>query len=490
MKIAMISSECVPFAKTGGLADVVGALPKALRELGHEVIVILPLYGSIDYRKHGISHFMAPIGVWMGNTLEWCAAHKAVSDGGVTVYFIEYNQFFQRDGFYHDARFNDYPDNPKRFAFFSRAALQLLSGMSWMPDIVHAHDWQAAPAMAYLKIGHGNDQPLAKAAGLLTIHNIAYQGIYGAEHLDYTGLNRENFKPEIFEDRGRMNYLKGGIYFADMVNTVSPTYARETRSGPLSCGMAPFLNGKGDRYTGILNGVDYTHWSPENDRYLPVNYSAREMEGKKTAKKLLQETFHLTVDEKIPIIGVVSRFVPQKGLDVVAQVIEPILREMVVQFAVLGSGDKGLERYYGMLPGRYPGKIGSHIGYSDAISHLIEGGSDFFLMPSQYEPCGLNQIYSLKYGTLPIVRATGGLDDTVDQYDEKTGSGTGFKFHVLSPTTIYYTIGWVVSTWYDRPVHITAMRQAAMAKDFSWDTSADQYVALYERAIADFGRAL
>ncbi|MBU4582165.1 MAG: glycogen synthase GlgA [Proteobacteria bacterium] len=482
----MISSECVPFAKTGGLADVVGALPKALRKLGHEVIVVLPLYGSIDYRKHGIELFIAPIGVRMGNSLEWCAVHKAICDGVISVYFIEYDKYFQRDGLYHDAWFNDYADNPKRFAFFSRAALQLLCDMNWAPDVVHAHDWQAALAMAYLKIGYENDPFLADAAGLLTIHNIAYQGIYGSEHLDYTGLNRENFRPEIFEDHGRINYLKGGIYFADMVNTVSPTYARETRSGPLSCGMAPSLNNKGDRYTGVLNGVDYAHWSPESDRYLPVKYSAQEMDGKKAAKKRLQETFHLTVDEEIPIIGVVSRFVAQKGLDVFAQVVEPILREMAVQFAVLGSGDKGLEHYYGMLPGRYPGKVGSHIGYSDELSHLIEGGSDFFLMPSQYEPCGLNQIYSLKYGTLPIVRATGGLDDTVEQYDEKAGSGNGFKFYVLSPTAIYYTVGWAVSTWYDRPAHITAMRRAAMAKDFSWETSAKQYVALYERAIAGF----
>ncbi len=484
MKIAMISSECVPFAKTGGLADVVGALPKALAKLGHEVVVILPLYGSVDIEKRGIKPFMAQIGVWMGNTLEWCAVHKAQSDGGITVYFIEYNKYFQRDGLYHDAWFNDYPDNPKRFAFFSRAALQLLRDMYWMPDIIHAHDWQAAPTMAYLKVWHGNDPLLAKAAGVLTIHNIAYQGIYGAEHLDYTGLKPENFKPDIFEDHGRLNYLKGGIHFAEMVNTVSPTYATETRSGPLSCGMAPFLNNKGDRYTGILNGVDYALWSPENDKHLPARYSARDMRGKATAKKLLQETLGLTVDPKLPVIGVISRFVAQKGLDVVGQVLDHILKDMVVQFAVLGSGDKVLEQYYGGLPAHYPGRVGSYIGYSDELSHLIEAGSDFFLMPSQYEPCGLNQIYSLKYGTLPIVRATGGLADTVEQYDEKAGTGTGFKFNVLSPTAVYDTIGWAVSTWYDRPTHIAAMRQAAMAKDFSWDESAKAYVSLYERAIA------
>jgi len=484
MKIAMIASECVPFAKTGGLADVAGALPKALTGLGHEVIVIHPLYGSIDRDRHAIVPFMDRIGVWMGNTLEWCAVHKATGIGGITVYFIEYDKYFRRDGLYHDAWFNDFPDNPKRFAFFTRAALQLLRDLYWIPDIVHAHDWQTALAPAFLKVWHWNDPILSKAASILTIHNLAYQGSYGAEIIDYTGLKWDNFKPEIFEDHGRMNFLKGGIYFADQVNTVSPTYAEETRSGPLSCGMAPFLAAKGDRYGGILNGVDYSLWSPEHDRHIPRPYSANDLRGKQEAKKLLQETMGLTVDEKVPLIGVVSRFVEQKGLDVTAQVIERILGDMAAQFVVLGAGDKGLEQFYGTLPSRLPGLVGAYIGYSDELSHLIEAGSDFFLMPSRYEPCGLNQIYSLRYGTLPIVRDTGGLADTVEQYDEKEGTGTGFKFQHLSATAIYDTVGWAASTWYDRPEHIAAMRRAAMGKDFSWEASAKAYATLYEKAIS------
>lgn len=485
MKIAMISSECVPYAKTGGLADVVGALPQALAGLGHEVVVILPLYGCVDKEKHRLRPCMEQLGVWMGNTLEWCAVHQATAESDVPVYFIEHNKYFQRDGLYHDAWFNDYPDNPRRFAFFSRAALQLLRDLYWMPDIVHAHDWQAASAMAYLKVWHWNDPLLAKAAGILTIHNLAYQGVYGTEHYDYSGLRWDNFKPDILEDHGRVNYLKGGIHFADRVNTVSPTYAKETLSGPLSCGLAPFLNAKGDRYLGILNGVDYSRWSPGNDRYLPAPYSADDLAGKAAAKELLQRTLGLAIDPAIPIVGIVSRFVAQKGLDVVAQALDRILADMVVQFAVLGAGDKGLEQYYGALATRYPGRVGAYIGYSDELSHIIEGGSDLFLMPSQYEPCGLNQIYSLRYGTLPIVRATGGLDDTVEQYDEKSGAGTGFKFQYLSPEAVYDTVGWAVSTWYDRPAHFAAMRRAAMAKDFSWAESAKRYVELYEQALAD-----
>jgi starch synthase len=484
MKIAMVATECVPFAKTGGLADVVGSLPAALGKLGQDVIVILPLYGAIDRARHRIEPFLAPLGVRMGNILHWCAVHRAVGPDGGGVFFIEYNDYFQREGLYHDARFSDWPDNPRRFAFFCRAALELLRAMRWQPDVVHAHDWQAAPALAYLKLWHENDPLLAGAAGVLTIHNIAYQGICGTEHLDYMGLGRDTFKPEIFEDRGLVNFLKGGIHFAELINTVSPTYAAETRSGPLSAGMAPFLERKGDRYTGILNGIDYALWSPENDRHLPVPYSARDMSGKAAAKERLQEVLGLAVDPQLPVVGVVSRFTAQKGLDVAARSLESILTDMAVQFAVLGEGDKDLERYYGSLPLRHPGRGGAVIGYSDELAHLIEGGADFFLMPSRFEPCGLNQIYSLRYGTLPVVRATGGLEDTVEQYDERTGAGTGFKFEALTPEAIHAAVGWAVRTWYDRPAHIAALRQAAMARDFSWETSAKAYVALYERAVS------
>lgn len=484
LKIVMIASECVPYAKTGGLADVVGALPKILRAMGHDVIVVMPRYGRIDGEKFGLQTRLTSMGVWMGNTLEWCRVQQAYNDD-VPTFFIEHNVYFERPGLYHDDNMNDYLDNPRRFAFLSRAGLQLCRDLGFSPDIVHVHDWQTAPAAAYLKVWHWDDPVLGGAASVLTIHNMAYQGKYSAEHYPYMGLGWQNFTPEKFEDYGQVNFLKGGIHFADVVNTVSPTYAAETRTPQLGYGMAPYVNDRGDDYVGIINGVDYSEWSPAADPLIPAQYTPHDLAGKATSKEALQQRMALDVDPSIPVIGVVSRFADQKGLHLLAASIESMVENMRVQFAILGSGDKGLERFFGGLPARYPGRVGCFIGYNNELSHLIEAGADFFIMPSIYEPCGLNQIYSLKYGTLPIVRATGGLDDTVEQYDEATGSGTGFKFWDASPNAVYYTVGWAVSTYYDRPHHIDRMRQAAMARDFSWQRSADRYVDLYARAMAN-----
>lgn len=482
MNILMIASECVPYAKTGGLADVVGALPKVLRKMGHDVRVVMPLYSSIDIIRYHLKPALPLMGVWMGGVEEWCAVHEGSNDG-VPVYFVEFERYFGRSGLYHDAGFNDYPDNPQRFGFLTRAGLQLCRDLNFSPDIVHAHDWHTALAGAYLKIWHWNDPVLGKAASVLTIHNIAYQGVYPASHLNYLGLQWENFTKDKFEDHGSINFLKGGIVYSDVVNTVSPTYARETRTPAGGYGLAPYLNNKGERYIGIINGAEYSQWDPARDEVIPAKYSPKDLRGKAVCKRELQRRFWLEEDANIPIVGVVSRFAAQKGLDLLAQVIEPMVNSMRVQFVVLGAGDTALEQYYGSLPGRYRGQIGSYIGYSDELAHWIEAGSDFFLMPSIYEPCGLNQMYSLKYGTLPIVRATGGLDDTVQQYDEKDGSGTGFKFWAVDPGAIYYATGWAVSTYYDRPEHYRKLQQTAMKQDFSWERSAKAYEELYQQAI-------
>jgi starch synthase len=482
LKIAMIASECAPFVKSGGLADVVGALPKALRQLGHQSIIILPKYSSIDYARWGISPFLQQLGVWMGNGVEWCSVFSADLQG-IPVYFIESHKYFDRWGIYHDADFNDYQDNPRRYAFLSRAGLQLCRDIGFTPDIVHVHDWPTALAPAYLKIWHWADPILGGAASVLTIHNIAYQGVYSADHYDYLGLQRANFTSEKFEDYGRVNMLKGGIVYSDAANTVSPTYANETRTPDLAFGLAPYLNNKGSSYFGILNGVDYDEWDPTNDTNIPARYSLTDLSGKAKCKRELQIRANLAQNPDIPLIAVISRLVSQKGLDILARTIDAILSNMQVQFMLLGSGEKDLETFYSSLPGRYPGIAGSHIGYHNELAHWIEAGADFFVMPSIFEPCGLNQIYSLRYGTLPIVRATGGLDDTVQQYNEADGSGTGFKFWEPSPTAIYYSVGWAVSTYYDRPHHIQKMIQTAMAQDFSWERSAKQYLDLYALAI-------
>lgn len=486
LKIMMIASECVPFVKTGGLADVVGALPKALEALGHEVMVVLPKYAAIDSVKHRLQSHYPTLGVWMGTLQEWCSVHRTES-GGVPVYFIESNKYFDRWGLYHDAEFRDYQDNPLRFGFLTRAALQLCQDLGFVPDIVHAHDWQAALAPAYLKIWHWNDPLLGRAASVLTIHNLAYQGSYSAESYQYLGLQPGNFVSDKFEDHGRINFLKGGIHFADVVNTVSPTYANETRTPDGGYGLAPYLNNKGARYVGILNGVDYDEWNPAVDQLLPARYTPADLSGKAACKQALQRRFSLEENLEMPVIGAVTRLVDQKGLNLLAQAIEGVLEYMRAQFVILGAGEKHLESFFGALPARYPGLAGSYIGYNNELAHLIEAGSDFFIMPSLFEPCGLNQIYSLKYGTLPIVRATGGLDDTVQQYDESTGAGTGFKFWEPSASAVYYTIGWAVSTYYDRKAHMQKMIQTAMAQDFSWERSARQYVELYQQARAAKG---
>ncbi|MEN8172089.1 MAG: glycogen synthase GlgA [Chloroflexota bacterium] len=483
LKIVMIASEGVPFIKTGGLADVVGALPTALSALGHEIIVIHPKYGRIDADKFKLQIFHSPMGVWMGDTEEWCSVYHTGCAGKVKTYFIEAHKYFARDGVYHDADFQDYGDNPRRFAFFTRAALQFTKDIGFTPDIVHAHDWQTALASAYIKIWHWNDPVLGAAASYLTIHNIGYQGVYDFKDYAYTGLQSVNFVPDKFEDHGSMNFLKGGIYYADGLNTVSPKYALETRTPEMAHGLAPYLNNKGDSYIGILNGVDYAHWDPAVDKLIPKNYSPEKIDGKRFSKSALQERLGLDVESDAALIGVVSRFASQKGLDIFAKAIESIIKNMRVQFAILGSGDKELEKYFGQLPVRYPGRVGVYIGYDNSLAHWIEAGADFFLMPSRYEPCGLNQIYSLKYGTLPIVRATGGLDDTVQQYNEATGAGTGFKFEEASAHAIYYTVGWAVSTYYDRPEHYLQMQQQAMKQCFSWATSAKIYEDAYRRVI-------
>ncbi len=480
--ILMVSSEMTPFAKTGGLGDVVGALPKALKNRGHNVFVVLPKYSFIDAGKYDIRPFHYPMCVHMGTNEEWCSVHQTYVDG-VGVYFIEQNDYFDREGLYHDKNMNDYYDNPRRFAFLCSAALQLCIDKNFSPHIVHANDWQTALLPAYLKVWNWNNTVFEHTASVLTIHNLAFQGVYSAANYDYTGLGAEHFTLDKFEYYGAMNYLKGGIYFADMVNTVSPTYGREICTPELGNGLDIALRAKGDRFWGILNGADYDVWSPEYDRYLPAHYSVDYMDGKRECKRRLQQIFNLREDPGVPIFGVVGRFSSQKGYHLLAQIFEEMINSMHMQFVILGTGDKGLENFYNHMSYKYGDRVGAYIGFSEELAHLIEAGSDFFIMPSIFEPCGLNQIYSLRYGTLPIVRATGGLNDTVQNYDEYTGEGTGFKFWDVTPYALYYTIGWAVSTYYDRPYHMEQLIRNAMNQRFSWDMSAAEYEYAYLRAL-------
>ena len=418
----------------------------------------------------------------MGGTKVWCEVLEG-NLGGVPVYFIEHENFFGRAGIYDDGK-NEFADNPARFGFFSRAVFQLCQDLKWQPDILHANDWPTALIPAYLKTKEMHNPFFAGTASLFTIHNIAYQGIFPRDSYGFLDLNESDFSEAKFECWGKMNFTKGAIFYADAINTVSPTHAQEILTSEGGQGIAQYLERRREDVCGILNGADYDHWHPEEDQHIPARYFPEDLTGKAICKAELQKEFCLDQNPKIPIVGIVSRFVHQKGLDLLVPTIGAMVNNMKVQFVFLGNGEKWMEDFFGGLPARFSGKIGAWIGYNEKKAHLIEAGSDFFLMPSLYEPCGLNQIYSLKYGTLPIVRETGGLADTVEQYNEQDGSGTGFRFHAADSNAVYYAVGWAVSTYYDRPHHIGVMRNRAMKKHFSWLDSAKQYEAIYEKALA------
>jgi starch synthase len=476
-RLLFITAECTPLAQTGGLGDAVAGLTKALLKRGHDVKIVMPLYQRIDRQRYGIT-FSRSCCVHFGRGEEiWVGIYEGKLDGQVPIWFIEYERYFGRPHIY------DGDEDSYRFGVLSKAALQICKDTDWIPHVAHVHDWMTSIAAVFLKTWDRVLSPLSNTASVLTIHNIGYQGKFDPSVLGFYGFGADYLTPDKFEDFQGVNLLKAGIQYADVVTTVSPTYAQEIR-GPIGgMGMGMYLNNRSERVTGILNGVDTTVWNPEIDPLIPARYSRDNMAGKAECKRALQERFGLTVDPKIPIFAVISRFAPQKGFDLMRGSLPQALRDMVMQVVVLGTGDSFTENFFRWLSDANPGRANAHIGFSPEVAHLIEAGSDFFLMPSIYEPCGLNQMYSSIYGTLPIVRATGGLDDTVENYDEGAGRGTGFKFWEISGRALYYTIGWAVSTWYDRPHHITAMQKQGMSRDFTWEASAQQYERVYEDAV-------
>jgi starch synthase len=477
-RILFVTSECTPLAQTGGLGDMVSGLTKAFKQRGHDVRIVMPLYQSIDRAKHGIT-FSRSCCVHFGLGEEiWVGIFEGKLDGEVPIWFIDYARYFDRPYIYDDK------EDCFRFGVLSKAALQICKDTAWIPHIAHVHDWMTSMSAVFLKTWDRVLSPLSHTASVLTIHNIGYQGKFSPSVLPFYGLGGDYMAPDRFEDFGMVNLLKAGIQYADAVTTVSPTYANEIR-GPIGgMGMGPYLNNRSEHLFGIVNGVDTTLWNPATDKYLPARYSRDNMAGKAVCKKALQERFGLTVDPKIPLFGIVSRFAPQKGFDLIRGALPQALRDMIMQVVVLGTGDPFTENFFRWLHGAFPKSANAHIGFVPELAHLIEAGSDFFLMPSLYEPCGLNQMYSSHYGTLPIVRATGGLDDTVENYNEATVTGTGFKFWEISGRALFYTIGWGVSTWFDRPQHYAAMQQQGMARDFTWESSARQYEAVYDHALA------
>jgi starch synthase len=449
MKIAIVASEVVPFAKTGGLADVCGALPPALEKLGQEVIVIMPGYKAVR------GHTSARLG-------------KAVK-----VYFVENDEYFNRDGLYGDKN-GDYPDNLERFAFFNKRALQLLKEIKFKPDIIHCHDWQTCPIPAYLKTAAVSDPFFGATKSLLTIHNIGYQGIFPKEQFPGLGIDWKYFNLEQLEFFGKLNLLKGGIVFSDRINTVSRTYAKEIQTKAFGFGLEGVLQARSSRLYGIVNGIDYSVWNPATDPHIAKKFSVEKFKDKAKNKQDLQKACCLPVKD-VPLFGIVSRLAEQKGFDIIAQAIDEICR-LGLQLVVLGTGDMKYHLLLEEMIRKYPGVISLNMKFDDPLAHKIYAGSDAFLMPSKYEPCGLGQLISFGYGTVPLVFKTGGLADTVT-------AQTGFIFDVYSGAELVKTVKKAVAKFRNR-ASWDEMAVRGMKLNFSWDESAKQYVGLYEKALS------
>jgi len=473
MYIVMVASECAPVAKVGGLGDVVFGLSRELDIRGHSVEIILPKYDCLRYNQI-FNLQLALKDLWV----PWYeyAVHCSVYFGfvhGRKCFFIEPHSdhnFFNRRAFYGQV------DDDQRFAFFCRAALEFMLKSNKHPDIIHCHDWQTGLVPAYLRTTFATDPTFLGCRTLFTIHNLGYQGLFPKTALAEVALDPAVYRPDGMEFFGRVSYLKAGIQFADALSTVSPTYAREIQTPEFGFGLDDCLRDRASVLNGILNGVDYADWSPQTDPHIPAPYSAEDLGGKATCKRQLLEEFGLpAAGTDRPLLGMVSRFTRQKGTGILAEIAAQMVAEDVYLVA-LGEGDPEYEDFFLRMQQEHPGRIAARIGFDNGLAHRIEAGADIFLMPSHYEPCGLNQIYSLHYGTVPVVRATGGLDDTIEE-------GTGFKFAEYSGEALLAAVRAAVHAFADRESWQRMMRRG-MSKDFSWKMSAAAYSALYRRLLA------
>jgi starch synthase len=475
VKILFVSPEGLPFSKTGGLADVIEALPKTLVKQGHEVAVVLPRYRATK----PTAIIMPSLTIPLGRQLRFPAIADGAALEGVRYFFVDDPSYFDREGLY-GAGAGDYPDNAARFGEFCRAAIEIAKHI-WLPDVIHCHDWQTGLLPVLLRSAYADDPVLRKIPVIFTIHNMGYQGQFPKEILESTGIPQSVFNPEGMEFYGSVNFLKGGLRYSDYITTVSKKYAQEIQTPEFGFGLDGVIRTRRDRLVGILNGVDYAAWTPEKDALIAMKYSPQDLSGKQLCKQALLEMFGLAPDNAArPVIGIVSRFADQKGFDLIAQKAQELMREDLV-LIVLGTGERKYEDMFSALAKAYPDRVGLKILYDNKIAHAIEAGADMFLMPSRYEPCGLNQIYSLKYGTVPIVRATGGLDDTIEPFDLQHGTGTGFKFAEYSGAAMLQCVQQALHHYAD--VRIWKRIQLnGMAKDFSWTASAVEYGKLYEAA--------
>lgn len=483
LKIAFAAAECVPYAKTGGLADVAGSLPIDLAELGCDVKVFIPKYARIDESRYRLKYNwdIGEMPIRINDVIRSVHVHQSkLPNSKIDVYFIDCPHYFYRHRIYTDDH-----DEDERFTLFSKAVIEILQRLQWAPDVIHCNDWQTGLLPLFIKDNYSWDRLFDNTATLFTIHNIGYQGLFSKSVLTSAEIDAKHFySGGPVEQNGAVSFMKAGISFSDLINTVSNTYSHEILTSEYGAGMELALNNRKDDLYGVLNGADYNVWNPETDPHLPYHYTINDLSGKYLNKRFLLKHFGLEPDENIPLIGIVSRMVLQKGFDIFTDALNDLM-QLDAQWIILGSGEDRFESLFRWLSNELPGKVGAYIGYNDELSHLVEAGSDMFLMPSRYEPCGLNQIYSLKYGTVPIVRKTGGLADTVKDWDEQNHygfkDGNGFSFYDYSGFALFKSVDRAVNTFKHKNIW-KKIQTNGMKADFSWAKSAEKYIELYKMA--------
>ena len=475
MRIAMLSPEITPFAKTGGLADVVGTLSLALERRGHELSLIMPAYRCVLEGDFGLKGASRKLCVPVADRYEEGSVLKARIGQNVSVYFIRAPRYFDREGLYGTSH-GDYADNAERYVFFSRAALELLRQEP--VEVVHCHDWHCGLSIVFLKTQGDRYPELISAKTVFTVHNLGFQGIFAESQWPLLNLEKSYFAPNHLEFYGNINFLKGGLTFADKITTVSPSYAREIMDMEQGFGLEGVLRQRAADVVGILNGVDYTQWSPQTDPFIAKQYNENDLTAKRVCKKSLQQRLGLSVQADVALLGMICRLTSQKGIDLVEKIFDTLM-ERGLQMVLLGKGETRYEQFFTSAAAHFPENFAVRIGFDEALAHQIEAGADIFLMPSLYEPCGLNQLFSLKYGTIPIVRAVGGLKDTVEDYHSERWTGTGFVFDAYQAQALLQAIERAWQVFKDKTAWI-ALRRQAMSMDFSWDRSAERYSALYQ----------
>jgi starch synthase len=479
LKILVLAAEVVPFAKTGGLADVAGALPKALKELGHDVRVAMPRYGFIDREKYGLTVNLADLMVPMNGQTEKASILEGAIGGTVPVYFVDNSKYYEREGIYM------YHDDADRFIFFCRAAMEMTKALNWIPDVLHCNDWHTAIIPNWLQTIYHDDPFFKKTISVYTIHNLAYQGVFGRRVLEIAGIgNYQSLLPPELAPENQVNMMSRGIFFADVINTVSETYAQEILTPEYGEGFDWLLKERRDRLYGILNGLDYEVNNPATDDHIYQHYDLHEPELKLQNKLALQREVGLTPEAHTPLIGMISRLSDQKGFDLIGQVIEALMANLNFQFILLGTGAEYYHQLFTDIKHKYPDRAAVFLTFNSDLAQKIYAGSDMFLMPSRFEPCGLGQLLALRYGSIPIVRETGGLKDTVDNFDPRTNNGNGFTFEKYDALAMYTAIVRAVETYQYEDVWRTLI-QRAMNADFSWNSSAAKYVELYRKAMTN-----